>query len=69
MSSQPTKPTNPLLPLPLRHFERITIRQLSQLPAIDLASLDPVKRKAEEARRQMLLAQAEGRKEGSHDSK
>lgn len=65
MSSQPTNPI--LYPaLPLSRFERITIRQLSQLPAIDLASLDPAKRQAEEARRQMLLAQAEGRKEGSH---
>lgn len=59
-----TKPTHPPLPLLLRRFERITIRQLSQLPAIDLASLDPVKRQAEEARRKLLLAQAEGRKEG-----
>ena len=55
-----TKPTNLLLPV-TRH-ERITIRQLWQIPAIDLASLDPAKRQAEEARRQMLLAQAEGRK-------
>ncbi len=64
MSSQPTNPI--LYPaLPLSRFERITIRQLSQLPVIDFASLDPVKRQAEEARRRALLAQAEGRKEGS----
>lgn len=68
MSSQPTKPTELIFPMSLRQA-RITIRQLSQLPAIDLASLDPAKRQAEEARRKMLLAQAEGRKEGSHDSK
>ncbi len=51
MSNQP----KPILPLPLH---RLTIRQLSQLPIIDLAALDPLKRQAEEARRRALLAQA-----------
>ena len=64
MSSQPTKPTDLIFPMSLRQA-RITIRQLSQLPVIDFASLDPVKRQAEEARRRALLAQAEGRKEES----
>ena len=64
MSSQPTKPTYLIFPMSLRQA-RITIRQLSQLPVIDFASLDPVKRQAEEARRRALLAQAEGRKEES----
>jgi hypothetical protein len=52
-----TKPTDLIFPMSLRQA-RITIRQLSQLPVIDFASLDPVKRKAEEARRKALLEQA-----------
>lgn len=65
MSNKPTKPTNPLLPLPLPVIDlrplpltRFTIRQLWELPVIDFAALDPVKRQAEEARRRALLAQA-----------
>lgn len=66
MSNKPTMPRQARQPVsePVElRFERITIRQLSQLPVIDMAALDPAKRQAEEARRRMLLAQAEGRKE------
>ena len=58
MSNESTKPAALIFPMSLRQA-RITIRQLSQLPVIDLASLDPVKRRAEEARRKALLAQAQ----------
>jgi len=67
--TEKTKPTHLILPVPRQARQpdpeqaqraegRMVIRQLWQLPVIDLATLDPAKRRAEEARRKALLEQA-----------